>query len=165
MSFAPIALRDVPHSGVILSSMISDDDTLGQFETAYQGLSCSIQRREFDWIFLFGDEGTIVAEAPWRIVQDGRIVHAMSDDGQKFGLAEAVDGEARANGLLEAKFVERIELDRMTADLRLHFSSQTRIDLFNASSGYEAWQATFRANGKSVLAVGVGGGGVTVFRS
>jgi hypothetical protein len=140
------------------------DDILVEFGKAYRGCVCTIQRREHDWVFRFGDSDGITVTAPWRIIQGGRIAHAREDDGQRFGLPQPVDGEARANGLLEGRWVEYIELDRVTADLRLHFDGQTRIDIFNDSSGYEGWQAGFRTDSDAVLIIGMGGGDVSIFR-
>ena len=140
------------------------DDTVIEFETAYRGCPCSIQRREYGWVFAFGDKGSIIVTAVWRIIQNGRIAHAMQDDRQKFGLPQPVDGETRSNGLLKGRLVDHVDLDRVTADLRMYFDGQTRIDVFNDSSGYEGWQATFRADGHGVLIIGTGGGDVAVFR-
>jgi hypothetical protein len=140
------------------------DDTLLEFGKAYLGRFCVIQRREHDWFFCFGDNEGIAVTAPWRIIQNGRIAHAMQDDGQRFDLPQPVNGEARANGLLEGKQIKRLELDRVTADLRLHFDGQTRIDVFNDSSGYEGWQAAFRIGDDAVSIIGMGGGDVAVIR-
>jgi hypothetical protein len=140
------------------------DKTLVEFQKAYQDCSCTIQRRDYDWVFVFGDRRTITVVAPWRIVQNGRIAHAMQDDRQKFGLPAPVDGEARANGLLEGRRAEHLELDLVTADLRVFFDGETRIDVFNDSSGYEGWQATFPVDGDGVVIIGLGGGDVAIFR-
>jgi hypothetical protein len=140
------------------------DNTLRVFEEAYSGRRCTIQRCEQDWVLSFGGNDGLSVEVPWRIVQEGRIAYASKDDGQKFGLPHPVDGEAVANGLLDSKGVLSLELDRITADLRIHFDGATHIDVFNDSSGCEGWQASFRAGGDGVLIIGMGGGDVTIFR-
>ena len=110
-----------------MRARLMSDDTLLEFGKAYQGRYCAVQRREHDWVFGFGDNERIAVTVPWRIVQNGRIAHAMQDDGQKFGSPQPVDGETRANDLLQGRPVERLELDHVTADLRLHFDGETRI--------------------------------------
>jgi hypothetical protein len=57
-----------------------------------------------------------------------------------------------------------MELDRVTADLHLHFNGDTRLDVFNNSSGYEGWNVTFHADGHRASVIGMGGGDVAVFR-
>ncbi len=143
---------------------MADKDTLLIFEKVYCRRCCTVQRREYDWLLIFGDAETIAVSAPWRIIQDDQIALAARDDGQRFGLTDAIDGEARANALLAERRIERVELDRITADLRLHFDGRTRIDIFNDSSGYEGWQAAFRDQHSLVSIVGAGGGKVAVIR-
>jgi hypothetical protein len=77
------------------------DDILPAFEDAYVGESCSVTRRENDWVFSFGDNGVLAVNARWRLIQTGRIVLADEDDRQRFGLPRPVDAKASANGLLE----------------------------------------------------------------
>lgn len=126
---------------------VMSDDTLIEFERAYRGCACTIQKRDYDWVFSFSDKGYINVASPWRIIQNGRIAYA-----------------GHACDLLEGRLVECIELDRATADIHLHFDDQTRIDIFNGESGYEGWQAGFRIGGEGVLLVGLGGGDVAIFR-
>ena len=108
---------------------------------ALQGRECRIRRREADWSFDFGERLKIAASVPWRVVTADGIAHGDQDDGQWFGLAEPVDGEARTSKLLQGQKVVGVELDAQTADLRLTFDGGARLDLFNNSSGYEGWQA------------------------
>lgn len=44
-----------------------------------------------------------------------------------------------ANRLLEGRRLVSLELDRVTADLRLYFDGETRLDVFNYSSATEGW--------------------------
>ena len=117
-----------------------------------------------DWVISFGGFDGLTLEAPWRIVQNGRIAFSSQDDGHKFGFPQPIDGEATANSLLKERRVDAVELDRITADLRLHFDGETRLDVFNYSIGYEGWQARFRIGGDGVLIIGMGGGDVSIFR-
>ena len=88
---------------------------------------------------------------------------ADSDDGQKFGLPEPINGEARANVLLDGRHVAYIEHDQLTADLHIYFDGETRIDVFNHSSGYEGWQAGFSNGEASGSIIGLGGGDLAIF--
>jgi hypothetical protein len=146
------------------ATYLMSDEILHAFENAYRGQSCSVTRRENDWVFKFGDSGALGVTARWRLIQSGRIAHADEDDRQRFGLAHPVDGEARANGLLAEKQLRHMELDRVTADLHLHFDGDTCLDVFNNSSGYEGSQATFFDCGHKISVTGMGGGGVSIFR-
>jgi hypothetical protein len=138
-------------------------DYLSEFESALRGRGCTVQRRENDWSFSFGDGYGISVSVPWRVVRNGGIAHGHRDDGQRFGLPEPVDGEARANELFAGRRVEAVELDRVTADLRLIFDNETRLDIFNDSSGYEGWQAQLQVGERLLSFVGLGGGDIAIF--
>jgi hypothetical protein len=99
-------------------------------------------------------------EAPWRIIADGRIAFADTDDGQKFGLPEPVKGAHLANSLLAKLQVQAVTVDRVTADIRMDFETGTRIEVLNNSSGYEAWQAEFVSGDQLISLVGMGGGDI-----
>jgi len=86
---------------------------------ALQEHDCHVQRREFDWSFQFGEHLNIAVSVPWRVVTGDGIAHGDKDDGQWFGLAQPVDGEARTNELLQGQRVVGVELDEKTADLRV----------------------------------------------
>jgi hypothetical protein len=94
------------------------------------------------------------------VTADG-IAHGVQDDGQWFGLAQPVDGEARTNDLLHGQKVVGVELHDQTADLRLVFDGGARLDFFNNSSGYEGWQASVPAGGKELTVIALGGGQLT----
>ncbi len=135
-------------------------DQVSEFEASLIGRGCIIGRREHDWIFELPEGVGLAVSAPWRIVFDGRIAFASEDDGQIFGLKSAVDGELAARRLLGSKLITEARLDRVTADLELHFSEGTRIDVFNNSSGYEGWQASYVIDGKRWSLIAMGGGKV-----
>ena len=109
------------------------------------------------------DGAGVAVSAPWRIVTEGRIEFASRDDGQWFGLASPLDGEAKAHNLLCEKSITSAKVDRQTADLSLYFDPATRIDVFNHSSGYEAWLATYVIDGKHWSVVAKGGGDLAFF--
>jgi hypothetical protein len=85
------------------------------------------------------------------------------DDKQWFGLPEPVDAEAQANALLSDAIIASVKVDRTTSDLCLWFSNGLRLDLFNNSSGYEGWQASFTAEGQGHTIIAMGGGGLSFF--
>ena len=128
---------------------------------ALRGKECRVAKREYDWIFVFGDRLSITVSVPWRIVTDNRISHGDTDDGQWFGLSAPVDGEGRTNELLHGRRVARVEIDEQTADLRIVFADDSRIDVFNSSSGYEGWQVTVPSEGQEITVIALGGGGLT----
>jgi hypothetical protein len=128
------------------------------------GRQCKVERREADWNFSFGKGLNIGASVPWRVVTPEGIGHGGDDDGQRFGLPQPVDGEAKANELLGQQSVVTVEADEVTADLRITFEGGLRLDLFNQSAGYEGWQAHLdQGEGQPLVVVALGGGGFTTF--
>ena len=104
------------------------------------GSECTgIDRRENDWCIQLGDRGTLVIECPWQIISAGRIAHADTDEGQKFGLPEPVDGVARTSGFLSGKKIIAVETGPTTGDLKIQFEGETLLECWNNSSGYEGW--------------------------
>jgi hypothetical protein len=128
---------------------------------ALHARECRVTRRETDWSFDFGERLSIAASVPWRVVTADGIAHGVEDDGQWFGLAQPVDGEARTNELLKGQKVVGVELDGQTADLRLVFDAGARLDFFNNSSAYEGWQASVPAEGRELTVIALGGGRLT----
>jgi hypothetical protein len=129
--------------------------------TALLGREGRVSRFEADWSFDFGERLNIAASVPWRVVTADGIAHGVEDDGQWFGLAQPVDGEARTNDLLQGQKVVAVELDGQTADLRIMFDGGARLDFFNNSSGYEGWQASVPAGDKELTVIALGGGRLT----
>jgi hypothetical protein len=128
------------------------------------GYGCLIERREADWNLHFGRQANVAVSAPWRIVTSDGLAFAAEDDGQQFGLPKPVDGAARANALLKGRTVTQVELDEQTADLRIGFDGNIRLEVFNNSMGYEGWQAYLSlSGGNEVTIVGMGGGGLTTY--
>jgi len=142
-----------------------DIDLIEAIKGATHGCFCRVTRLENGWSFAFGADdnsgcGVFVA-APWRVVSGKEIAHAVDDDGQRFGLPEPVDGEAKANGLFEGKRVKSFVVDRITADLRVQFDDEVRLDVFTNSAGYESWNASFEAASDEVTLIGGGGGNMS----
>jgi len=123
--------------------------------------SCSltaIQRHEFSWSFYFGKAATLVVEGCWRILVEGRISLASSDDEQTFGLSDPVDARARASHLV-GQTVRDVSVRRDTGDLTISFGEGFALEALNVSSGYESWQLSKPQAGTLVCM----GGGKLVF--
>jgi hypothetical protein len=142
-----------------------DIDIIGAINSATRGCACRAARLESGWSFAFDGEGdkgcAIFVSAPWRIVSGREIAHAVDDDGQWFGLPEPVDGETKANKLLDGKRVRSFVVDPVTADLRVEFDDGFRLDVFTNSAGYESWNASFELAEDEVTLVGGGGGNLS----
>lgn len=130
---------------------------------AFRGRICHVVRREFDWLLAFDERRALVLTAPWRILAEARIAFADTDHGQRFGLAEPIDGETRANELIGRRPVTSVEIRPPASDLILGFEGDVTAELFNGSSGYEAWQADFPEEGRARTVIGLGGGGTATY--
>jgi hypothetical protein len=139
------------------------DDPLSTFGRALHGRTCTVEKRDFDWALNFGDQSSIAVSVPWRIVSAGGIVFADSDHGQKFCLAEPIVGATRANTILMDRRVTSVKVDQLTADLHVYFDGEARIDVFNHSSGYEGWQASYPSECGETQIIGLGGGDLAIF--
>ena len=117
------------------------------------------QYTEDAWQFHF-NQATLLITCPWRIVVSNEILLSGSDHGQKFGLPSPLDAISETLRILGGKVLERIEIDATTADLRLTFSGDSRIDVFNDSSGYEGWNYPDRSG---VMIIAIGGGGLAIW--
>ncbi len=105
------------------------------------GRSCSdLIRHEFSWQFVFGEDCCLIVQCPWRIIAGERIAVAHSDHEQKFGLPEPVDVPKAAISLLADHSITRVQSKTESDDLIIDFDQEIRLELFNDSSGYEAWQ-------------------------
>ena len=138
-------------------------DRMSLFERAFVGRTCSVARREHDWAFSFGEGTHLGVSIPWRIVTADGIVFAEADDNQQFGLPQPIDGQALTNKLLSGRRVAAFDVDARTADLRITFDGEVRLEMFNYSSGYEGWSAAVQIDGETMSVVGLGGGGVVFY--
>jgi Family of unknown function (DUF6188) len=119
-----------------------------------------VERRDYDWSFVFAKDIGLRVECPWRIVVEGRIWLGRDDHAQKFGLPAAVDGEDMSRRLTKDKLVRGVTLRDDTGDLTITFDGETALEVLNMSSGYEGWE--IGANGMKVIAMG--GGQLAIFR-
>lgn len=140
-------IRDSEYANIILKKWV--------------GETCEeIMHRENDWTFRFNAAGWLSVECPWRIIVAGRIAHADEDDGQRFGLPKPVNGVERAMGLLSGKRIVSVDVSPDSGDLRVRFADTTVLEVFNNSSGYEAWHAVAADGMKCTEVVVLGGGAI-----
>jgi hypothetical protein len=131
---------------------------------AWLGRRCTgVDRHEYAWSFGFDNAGGLYVQCPWRIIAEGRIALAGTDDGHQFGLPEPLDGEVTARELLVGKQVTSVRIDPVSADLRVAFGEHAILELFNNSSGYEGWNAVAFRNGKTSNVIAQGGGAIAMF--
>jgi Family of unknown function (DUF6188) len=123
-----------------------------------RGLACehvAYDEKTFEWVFRFGSIASLRVAAPWRIVAQARIALGSDDHGQQFGLPRPVDGVANAVALLGCRMVEAFSVSPVSADLVIDFGDGVRLEIFNSSSGYEAWVLATR-DGRCLIAQGGG---------
>lgn len=142
---------------------MSDESTLSAFENALTCHFCTLQKREFDWRFAFGDVATIDVSAPWRLIRSEAVAVTSDDNGQTFGWEMPIDTTHEAKSLLAGATVERAVVDTHTADLRIWFDNGVQLQAFQNSTGHEAWTADFRSSSKHQSVVALGGGGLAFF--
>ena len=122
------------------------------------GLTCDDVRHDLEvdqWCFAFQERVSLQVTSTWRIVAKGEIVLARDDNGQKFGRSAPILAAIEARPFLIGSRVSKFSVAPDTADLRLDFESGARLEVFNDSSGYEAWQ--FNAP-EGLVMVAQGGG-------
>lgn len=132
------------------------------FERATVGRPFAVERRDTDWVFLFGGDAVdgcfLTAETLWRVVGGGRIRLTSADDGQQFGLPAPVDAQGTCRRILNARSAHSVSVDPVTADVKIHFAPDAWLEIICTSSGYESWQARFRHADQEVTLIGAGGG-------
>jgi len=107
------------------------------------GRRCSRIASIAEGVFAFelGDCGINVACA-WRIVENGNVVAAHRDHGQQYGHSEPIDVSARAFELLKGRPVLSGYADDLIGDIHIDFEGSCTLEIFNDSSGFEAWTMT-----------------------
>ena len=132
-------------------------DAATEFTDATRGLRCTeVKLYAADsWSFDFEGRFSLIVQSPWRIVNDRGIALTNEDDGQKFGLPAPINGAIKAMELLSALRLRRVMLMEKTGDIVLEFESDTRLEVFNNSSGYEGWNCGLPSGRQ---AIGRGGG-------
>ena len=113
-----------------------------------------------EFLFHFGAAGLRLSCA-WRLRQDGRIILAHADHGQRFGLPAPVDVPAAALAHLAGRVIVGGRIEDHVGDIILEFSEGCRLEVFNDSSGYEGWSMT-APDGTQLIAAS--GGEVSSYR-
>ena len=122
--------------------------------------SCQeVVRREYDWVFEFSENVSLVATCLWRLLENGRIRFTSIDDGQQFGLPAPLDVARELNERLSGASIDSVTLHAGTLDLELHFSTRHILQLIPDSAGYESWNI---CAGEDQY-VAVGGGNLSAF--
>ena len=90
-------------------------------------------------IEFFGGQYLLI-ECPWRLIEKRRIAVSCDDQDQSYGLSEPIDAAAKARDFLNGREVSEVELSEGTADLRIEFGDDVRLEILPFSIGYESWQ-------------------------
>lgn len=107
---------------------------------------------QFSFVF---ENYRINLSCPWRIVAGTKIQAADSDHGQQFGLPSPVDVCEKARLLLSGNHITGGQINTKTGDFVLEFDGKKRLEVFNNSSGYEAWSMQM-PDGRSLIAISGG---------
>jgi hypothetical protein len=116
-------------------------------------------RYEYSWDFIFDGGAAIATECLWRLLESGRIRLTSEDNGQRFGMPNAIDAVLDVNRALAGANVLSVTLADTTLDLEIRFGTGHVLQVIPDSSGYEAWNA--RKPGWQCVAQG--GGNLCVF--
>jgi hypothetical protein len=119
----------------------------------------SLKRRDYDWVFVFDRDATLVVSCLWRLLEMRRVRFTSLDDGQKFGLPAPVDAAAEIGSRLVGVSVEAVELRDGVLDLEIRFNTGHILQVIPDSSGYEAWHLS---DGSREF-IAIGGGDLAVF--
>jgi hypothetical protein len=115
-------------------------------------------KQDYGWTFVFDDRKAILnLECPWRLLLRGCIAYGYEDDGQKFGLPEPVNGVQTTTKLIGRSPVVSANVRRGPSDLIINFENGVSLEIFNMSSGYEAWVYNIK-DGPTIVAQGGGDG-------
>jgi hypothetical protein len=101
--------------------------------------SATFDRQTGEWSFAFDGAVVLRVSAPWRVAVHDCIVLGGEDHGHAFGLPGPVDAFAHLTAHLGGKRVVAA-FASATADVAIDFGDGARLEVFNASAGYEGWQ-------------------------
>ena len=126
--------------------------------------NCLFESITFDkdadsWSLSFADNIYVIASGFWRLLERNNIVFVSFDNGHQFGLPKPLDLVDEVNKVLTGMSLTRIEVDKDTADLTLTLTSEFKLQIFIASSGYETYD--FSINNKRYM--GLGSGEIAIF--
>ena len=130
------------------------DDAERRLAEALQSTSCREVKLDGEWYFKLENEAVLRAGCLWRVLVSGQVALTNCDNNQMFGLKSPVDAAQEATRLLFGRKIVSVALDGGTADLRLHLSDETTLEVLNNSSGYEPWG--FSSKGATLVATASG---------
>jgi hypothetical protein len=118
----------------------------------------TIARREYDLVFNFDGDVSLVVEHLWRLLESGRIRRTGEDHGHQFGFPAPVDAVAELRKTLTGVAIAGVEVQDGTLDLRLKFETAHVLEVLPTSAGYESWHLsacnkTFIATSGGELAI------------
>ena len=119
----------------------------------------AVEKRDYSWIFRFGDDAGVMTESAWRLMDGNRIVVASEDHGHKFGLPAPVDAVSKLQSFIVGRTVEAAEISMSSGDLIVAFGGTMQLQFLQLSSGYESW----RLSVQGAETICTGGGGVAHF--
>lgn len=99
----------------------------------------SVEKLDSTWAFVFDSDVVLQTDADWRLVMGGRIRASSPDHGHVFGLPAPVDVVPELRACVAGRIVARASIVPETGDLMLTFEPPARLELFQLSTGYEAW--------------------------
>jgi hypothetical protein len=91
----------------------------------------SVERRDFDWVFVFGTNVVLIIENQWRLIQNNLIVVTSYDHGQKFGLPAPVDSAQEVLSAVKTLRVQKVSVITDTGDLVVQFSENVYLQCLN----------------------------------
>ena len=107
-----------------------------------------------EWVFSFSGQCSLRVAAPWRMISESQIVAGCGDDGHWFGLEMPFDGRERVMRAIAGHVVSEASASEF-GDLSVRFGSDSMLQVFNHSAGYEGWQL-FGPGERIVVAQGGG---------
>lgn len=119
----------------------------------------SVEKANHSWCFDFGAGIALATEAPWRLIERGRIVVSSEDHGHQFGLPGPVDAPQEVLSRTTDRAVEAASVTAYSGDLVIQFPGQLCLQLLQLSSGYESW-GLLADGGESIC---MGGGSIEHF--
>ncbi|GAB2787439.1 hypothetical protein GCM10027275_35230 [Rhabdobacter roseus] len=120
--------------------------------------SVTYEKDTASWHFYFSDKIYASSFGFWRLLKANKIVFTSFDNGHQFGLPQPLDLVENITKQLTAKKLTEIRVNKDTADLTLVISDDIKIQIFIASSGYEAYDFSFGDN----RYIGLGSGDIEI---
>ena len=89
----------------------------------------TLEKKDYTWVFVFGDGASLATEPPWRLIEQGRIVASSEDHDQRFGLPAPVDAVREVLSRVGSLMVEAASVASDSGDLTVRFAGGTYLQL------------------------------------